>query len=132
MHKACTLSELAPGEALWLDTAPPIAVFHTEDGNLFDMDDTCTDQDALLAEGMWSIAGWSARYMHPASNCIQAKSIRRQPSGRSEPMRSWVPVATSWSSSSGKPPTFLPAGQSTATSKNTQSMTPKQRTKSWL
>ncbi len=29
MHKACLLSELAPGEALRLDTAPPIAVFHT-------------------------------------------------------------------------------------------------------
>ena len=29
MHKACPLSELAPGDALGLDTALPIAVFHT-------------------------------------------------------------------------------------------------------
>jgi 3-phenylpropionate/trans-cinnamate dioxygenase ferredoxin subunit len=51
MHKACPLSELAPGEALRLDTAPPIAVFHTEDGEIFAIDDTCTHQDASLADG---------------------------------------------------------------------------------
>ena len=51
MHKACPLSELAPGEALRLDTAPPIAVIHTEDGEIFAIDDTCTHQDASLADG---------------------------------------------------------------------------------
>lgn len=51
MHKACPLSELALGEALRLDTAPPIAVFRTEDGELFAIDDTCTHQDASLADG---------------------------------------------------------------------------------
>lgn len=51
MHKACPLSELAPGEALRLNTAPPIAVFHTEDGELFAIDDTCTHQDASLSDG---------------------------------------------------------------------------------
>lgn len=51
MHKACPLSDLAPGEALRLDTFPPIAVFHTEDGDLFAIDDTCTHQDASLADG---------------------------------------------------------------------------------
>ena len=34
MHKACPLKDLAPGDALRLDTSPPIAVFHTEDGEL--------------------------------------------------------------------------------------------------
>jgi 3-phenylpropionate/trans-cinnamate dioxygenase ferredoxin subunit len=51
MHRACPLSALAPGDALRLDTAPPIAVFHTEDGELFAVDDTCTHQDASLADG---------------------------------------------------------------------------------
>lgn len=52
MHKACPLSELAPGEALRLDSALPIAVFHMEDGELFAIDDTCTHhQDASLADG---------------------------------------------------------------------------------
>ncbi len=51
MHKACPLKDLAPGDALRLDTVPPIAVFHTEEGELFAIDDTCTHQDASLADG---------------------------------------------------------------------------------
>jgi 3-phenylpropionate/trans-cinnamate dioxygenase ferredoxin component len=51
MHRACPLKELAPGDALRLDTSPPIAVFHTEEGELFAIDDTCTHQDASLADG---------------------------------------------------------------------------------
>jgi hypothetical protein len=34
MHVACPLTALAPGEAVRLDTSPPIAVFHMEDGEL--------------------------------------------------------------------------------------------------
>jgi 3-phenylpropionate/trans-cinnamate dioxygenase ferredoxin subunit len=51
MHQACPLKDLAPGDALRLDTVPPIAVFHTEEGELFALDDTCTHQDASLADG---------------------------------------------------------------------------------
>ena len=51
MIRACTLSALARGEAVRLETEPPIAVFHTEDGELFAIDDTCTHQDASLADG---------------------------------------------------------------------------------
>ncbi|UNK45349.1 bifunctional 3-phenylpropionate/cinnamic acid dioxygenase ferredoxin subunit [Arthrobacter sulfonylureivorans] len=51
MHEACPLSQLAPGDAIRLDTSPPIAVFHTEEGELFAIDDTCTHQDASLADG---------------------------------------------------------------------------------
>ena len=50
--RVCSLADLALGEALrvaWVD--PPIAVFHTEDGELFAIDDTCTHQDASLADG---------------------------------------------------------------------------------
>jgi 3-phenylpropionate/trans-cinnamate dioxygenase ferredoxin subunit len=32
MHTACPLNQLAPGDARRLDTKPPIAVLHTEDG----------------------------------------------------------------------------------------------------
>ena len=51
MIRICPLSELPPGEALCVDIEPPIAVFHTEDGEIFAVDDTCTHQDASLAEG---------------------------------------------------------------------------------
>ena len=51
MIPACQLSELPPGEAIRLDTDPPIAVFHTEEGELFALDDTCSHQQASLADG---------------------------------------------------------------------------------
>jgi hypothetical protein len=34
MHKACPLSERVPGEALRLDTAPPVSVFRTGRGGI--------------------------------------------------------------------------------------------------
>jgi 3-phenylpropionate/trans-cinnamate dioxygenase ferredoxin subunit len=50
--RACALTELAPGEARRVDVDPaPIAVFHTADGDLYAIDDTCTHQDASLADG---------------------------------------------------------------------------------
>ena len=50
--RICPLAELSPGEALRVDdVSPPIAVFHTDDGEVFAIDDTCTHQDASLADG---------------------------------------------------------------------------------
>ncbi|MBB3039208.1 bifunctional 3-phenylpropionate/cinnamic acid dioxygenase ferredoxin subunit [Hoyosella altamirensis] len=57
MIRICTLSNLPPGEAIRVQAAhtaqahPPIAVFHTEAGEIFAVDDTCTHQDASLADG---------------------------------------------------------------------------------
>ena len=51
MIPACPLSELPPGEAIRVDTDPPIAVFHTEEGELFALDDTCSHQQASLSDG---------------------------------------------------------------------------------
>ncbi len=51
MIAVCTLSELPPGEAHRLDVKPPITVFHTEEGEIYAIDDTCTHQDASLADG---------------------------------------------------------------------------------
>jgi 3-phenylpropionate/trans-cinnamate dioxygenase ferredoxin subunit len=46
------LAELAPGDAVRVDTvSPAIAVFHTDDGEIYAIDDTCTHQDASLADG---------------------------------------------------------------------------------
>jgi 3-phenylpropionate/trans-cinnamate dioxygenase ferredoxin component len=47
----CPLAALPRGEARRVETDPPIAVFHTEDGQVFAIDDTCTHQDASLADG---------------------------------------------------------------------------------
>ncbi len=50
--EVCRVGDLPPGEAVRIDTVdPPIAIFHTEDGELYAVDDTCTHQDASLADG---------------------------------------------------------------------------------
>lgn len=52
MLHICPLAAIPRGEGLRVDTIdPPIAVFHTEDGEVFAIDDTCTHQDASLADG---------------------------------------------------------------------------------
>jgi 3-phenylpropionate/trans-cinnamate dioxygenase ferredoxin subunit len=47
----CRLADLPRGEAYRLESDPPVAVFHTDDGEVFAIDDTCTHQDASLADG---------------------------------------------------------------------------------
>jgi nitrite reductase/ring-hydroxylating ferredoxin subunit len=42
MIRVCPLSALPPGEAVRVEAEPPIAVFHTEEGEVFAIDDTCT------------------------------------------------------------------------------------------
>jgi 3-phenylpropionate/trans-cinnamate dioxygenase ferredoxin subunit len=50
--RVCRLSDLVAGEGLRVDTiSPPVAVFLTEDDEVFAIDDTCTHQDASLADG---------------------------------------------------------------------------------
>jgi 3-phenylpropionate/trans-cinnamate dioxygenase ferredoxin component len=54
MLAICPVSELPPGSSRRI--APPIAdpaiaLFHTEDGEIFAIDDTCSHQDASLADG---------------------------------------------------------------------------------
>ena len=51
MLEICPLAALPRGEARRVEADPPIAVFHTDDGEVFAVDDTCTHQDASLADG---------------------------------------------------------------------------------
>ncbi|GHG26586.1 MULTISPECIES: bifunctional 3-phenylpropionate/cinnamic acid dioxygenase ferredoxin subunit [Amycolatopsis] len=51
MIRACTVDELPPGESVRIPGPPAIAVFRTEDGELYAIGDTCTHQDASLADG---------------------------------------------------------------------------------
>lgn len=51
MLEVCLLSELPRGATRRIEAVPPIAVFHTDDGELYAIDDTCTHQDASLADG---------------------------------------------------------------------------------
>lgn len=47
---ACAVTDLESGEALRLDTSPPIAVFNV-DGEFFATSDTCTHGQSSLSEG---------------------------------------------------------------------------------
>jgi 3-phenylpropionate/trans-cinnamate dioxygenase ferredoxin component len=52
MHHLCAFDDLVPGEGLRVTTVwPPVAVFRTDDDEVFVLDDTCTHQDASLADG---------------------------------------------------------------------------------
>ncbi|MEU4092117.1 bifunctional 3-phenylpropionate/cinnamic acid dioxygenase ferredoxin subunit [Streptomyces sp. NPDC026673] len=51
MIPVCRLADLPRGEAFRIETDPPVTVFHTEEGELYAIDDTCTHQDASLADG---------------------------------------------------------------------------------
>jgi 3-phenylpropionate/trans-cinnamate dioxygenase ferredoxin component len=51
MTPGVPLAALPPGTAHRLPTQPPVTLFHTEDGELYAVDDTCTHQDASLADG---------------------------------------------------------------------------------
>jgi 3-phenylpropionate/trans-cinnamate dioxygenase ferredoxin subunit len=51
MIKVCPLTALRHGEVRRIETDPPIAVFRIDSGEVFAIDDTCTHQDASLAEG---------------------------------------------------------------------------------
>jgi 3-phenylpropionate/trans-cinnamate dioxygenase ferredoxin component len=48
---ACALADLPLGGSFRLAVDPPVAVFRTEDGAVFAIDDTCTHQDASLSDG---------------------------------------------------------------------------------
>lgn len=52
MLNVCSVDDLPPGDVLRVETpgAPPIAIFNV-DGELHAVDDTCTHQEASLAEG---------------------------------------------------------------------------------
>ena len=50
MIPVCDTTALPPGEAIRVDGDEPIAVFNV-DGEFLAIDDTCTHQDASLADG---------------------------------------------------------------------------------
>ena len=50
MISVCALGDLPPGEAVRVEADVPLAVFNV-DGALYAVDDTCSHQDASLADG---------------------------------------------------------------------------------
>lgn len=71
-----TVDDIEEGEAKVIPgeengTGKDIAVFHAEDGNFYALDDTCTHEDASLADG-W-IEGTEVECpVHSAKFCLKA------------------------------------------------------------
>ncbi|WP_432028126.1 bifunctional 3-phenylpropionate/cinnamic acid dioxygenase ferredoxin subunit [Streptomyces sp. 1222.5] len=82
MIPVCRLEDLPEGEALRVDTTPPIAVFHTEHGELYAIDDTCTHQDASLSDG-WLEGCQVECPLHAASFDLRTGEPTRLPARRS-------------------------------------------------
>ncbi len=72
--RAASVDDLAPGEALVLDTEvtgteEPISIFRDDDGTFYAMDDTCSHEEASLAEG-WVEGGEVECPLHSARFCL--------------------------------------------------------------
>ena len=67
--RACSIDELPPGEAVRVDTDPPVAVFNV-DGKFFATSDTCTHEESSLAEG-YLVGDRVECVLHFAKFCVR-------------------------------------------------------------
>lgn len=81
MHGACPLTQLARGYALRRDTSPPITVFHTEEGELFAIDDTCTHRNSSLADG-WVENREAECPLHASKSRLRTGEVDQPPAKR--------------------------------------------------
>ncbi len=81
MIPACRLVDLPRGESFRLDIDPPVSVFHTDDGEVFAIDDTCTHQDASLADG-WLEDCWVECPLHASKFNLKTGAVDAPPARR--------------------------------------------------
>ena len=65
MIEVCAVADLPEGEAVRVELEVPIAVFNLA-GDFYAIDDTCTHQDASLADG-WLEGCWVECPLHASS-----------------------------------------------------------------
>ena len=82
MIHVCALADLPRGSARRLPLSPPVSVFHTADGELYAIDDTCTHQDASLSEG-WLEGCFVECPLHAASFDLRTGEPTCPPAKRS-------------------------------------------------
>ena len=77
--RVCATTDLRPNEGLRITSVePPIAVFLTEDGRVFALDDTCTHQEASLADG-WVEDCWVECPLHSSRFDLTTGSVDEPP-----------------------------------------------------
>jgi nitrite reductase/ring-hydroxylating ferredoxin subunit len=85
MIRACASAELAPGEAVQVDTVPPIAVFNV-DGQFYATEDTCTHELSSLADGYVEGDVVECAW-HFAKFCVRNGEVRGLPA--TKPLRTF-------------------------------------------
>ncbi len=83
--RVCGLAELAPGAAIRVDGANPIAVFRAGD-EVFAIDDTCTHAQSSLAEGYLEGETVECAF-HSARFCLRTGKVLAPPAPR--PVRTY-------------------------------------------
>lgn len=85
--RVASASEIDEGDAIRVDAAiagtqDGIAIFHSDDGNFYAIDDTCTHDDASLADG-W-VEGTEAECpLHATRFCLLTGEVLCLPATRS-------------------------------------------------
>lgn len=82
MQLICAIDDVPVGEGLRITTVtPPIAIFLTEDGTVHAIDDTCTHQDASLADG-WVEGCWVECPLHASRFDLGTGAVDAPPAKR--------------------------------------------------
>ncbi len=77
--RVAAVEDVEPGEALVLPedltrTEEPISLFRDDDGSYYALDDTCSHEDASLAEG-WIEAGEVECPLHASRFCLRTGEV---------------------------------------------------------
>ena len=84
--RACAAADLPPGEAIKVETTPPVAVFNV-DGEFFATADTCSHDESSLSDGYIDDDIVECAY-HFAKFCIRTGAVLSLPATR--PLRSYA------------------------------------------
>ena len=77
MISVCPVADLPPGAAVRVEAEVPVAVFNV-DGELYAVDDTCTHQDASLADG-WVEGCWVECPLHASTFDLRTGAVGGPP-----------------------------------------------------
>ncbi|GAA4149857.1 non-heme iron oxygenase ferredoxin subunit [Actinomadura keratinilytica] len=85
--RVAALEDIPEGEGITIDksvtgTADDIALLRDTDGSVWALDDTCTHEDASLAEG-WVENGYVECPLHASRFCLKSGEVQNLPATKS-------------------------------------------------
>jgi 3-phenylpropionate/trans-cinnamate dioxygenase ferredoxin subunit len=84
--RVASVSDIPPGEGIAIDksitgTADNIALLRDEDDTIYALDDTCSHEDASLADG-WVEGGYVECPLHASKFCLKTGEVQGLPATR--------------------------------------------------